>query len=220
MISSDSIHSSQGEALTALLKFNRERMDSVFNRNKETEELSEDKSSVSSKESKKAENPFERLVKTITKTDLSLQGKKSQIHYVKYALYGMDDEQARAFEMNVKTLLYLREQNQNRRSHSNSLLTTLENELHEIEEKIKKSQDRLKNLLEEKTNEESKNVDSIQERINNLLKPVEEKQFEPFNSLKVSYQDQSINQYVVKLNEEFVRITSPEESGSKVDLVS
>ena len=217
MISSDSIHSSQGDDLRALLKFQRERMDRLFNREKEPEELS-----GFSKESKEAESPFERLVETITKSDLSIQGKKSQIHYVKYALYQMDDEQAKAFEKNVKTLLYLREQNRNRRSQSNGYLKTLEKELHEIEIRLKKAQDRLKNILEEKTNEESENPDSIQERIKTLLKPVEDNKFEPFNSLKVSYADQSINQYVVKLNEEFARITSSEssENGSKVDLIS
>ena len=130
MIYSDSIHSSQSEYLSVLLKYQRGQVDSLLNKKKETEESSLDKSSESSKKSQEIESPFERLVETIMKTDLSIQGKKSQIHYVKYALYQMDAEQAKVFEKNVKTLLHLREQNQNRRFQSNGFLKTLEKQFH------------------------------------------------------------------------------------------
>ncbi len=196
MITNDSIYSAINESPNTILEYRRDRIKILLNKEKEIEEVSLDKSSTESDD----EGPFERLVKTISKTNLSTEEKKTQIHYDKYALNQMDDQQAETFEQSIKTLLLLRKQNQNRRSQSNGVFNTL---IEEYLEKLEASLEKLEEA-EKKIKEKTENSDPIEDGINTLL---EASTKEPFHSLNLFTSEQLIEQYVTQLNEEYEKIT-------------
>ncbi|EKD26845.1 MAG: hypothetical protein ACD_79C00991G0005, partial [uncultured bacterium] len=69
----------------SMIKSRRARIDSLLNK-ASPESNPNEKLSENNEKTDKSKTPFERLVSKIKTSDLSIDEKKSQIHYVKYAL--------------------------------------------------------------------------------------------------------------------------------------
>ena len=91
------------------IQYRRDRINSLRQSNIKSDDAEDDSSSEKIKSDKNS--PFERFVKTIKKSDLTLGQKKAKLHYAKSALSRMDDKQAKTFVRNLQKLLSFKNPN-------------------------------------------------------------------------------------------------------------
>lgn len=220
-----SVNSSLNSDYSSRVKSRRERIENWLN-----QKTNYDTSSAASSESAEKTDsetdtkttPFERLVKNIKTSDLTLSDKKQQIHYAKYALMQMNDEQASTFEKSMKTLISLKEQNQ-----SGQYDAVLNSSNYDYSDEIAKAVKKL-NALKEKISEEKKSLadptdsdSSMDDKIKALLKSSTVSISEALTTSVKSYSSLIIDQYVETLNKNYETIVSPAKATpSSVDVVA
>lgn len=167
--------------------------------------------------------PFERLVKNIKTSDLNLADKKQQIHYAKYAMMNMDEEQSEKFVSNIKTLIRLKEMNSSGEYEKVSRLFSKDYsaEVEKALEKLEALKEKIS--LEKKSFENATDSDSsMEDKIRALLKS---SAVEVTESLTVSYKAYSssvLDRYVENVNLKYEAIVSSKttKGSSSVDLVA
>ncbi|MFC2140344.1 hypothetical protein ACFLQ1_01400 [Candidatus Auribacterota bacterium] len=195
--------------ISVSFKARMDRLETFRNKQTKLKEESAIDPDTSSKKSEK-NTPFGRLVETIIKTNLSVQEKKNQIHYAKYALYKMNDDQAKIFEKNLKTLFNLRGQTKNNSFLINGFRkVSVNDDVAEIDKKLTK--------IEESINK-SNNMDNVAEELD-TSKTMSAQIYTKLTSFITPFNvDQVIKQYAENLNKEFDRLTATNKP--EVDLTS
>lgn len=197
--------------LSSMVKSRKDRIEDWLNQktNYDTSPESVEETTDTEEETDSDKTPFERLVKDIKSADLTLAEKKQQIHYAKYALLQMDEEQASTFEKNMKTLISLKEMNQSGQYEAvlNASGSDYSDEIEKIVEKLKKLKEQIREQresLEDTTDSDS----SMKDKIKALL---ESSTVEVSESIKLSYSSYSsnaIDQYVETVNLKYESIVS------------
>lgn len=207
----NSINSCFDKDFLTAIKNRRERIAGLLN--KQTNNAnSVDTVSEIPKKTDKSETSFEKLVKNIKNSNLTIEEKKIQIHYAKYALMQMDPEQSKNFVKNIKTLIDLKSKNQS--GQYNAVLNNSENNYSkDIENALKKLNELKKQISDEnkslessvKNNFDAETIDSRsnEEKIKDLIKSSEQKFYETIKTYENSNSSSVIDQYVEKLNKTY-----------------
>ena len=206
-----SIENSFSSDLSAMVKNRRERLEEWLNQktNYDISSESTEETTDTEEETDSDKTPFERLVKDIKSSDLTLAEKKQQIHYAKYALLQMDEEQSGTFEKNMKTLIRLKELNQSGQYDAvlNASDSDYSDEIEKIVEKLKKLKEKISEQnesLEDTTDSDSSTKDEIKVLLKSSTVEVSE-------TIKISYSSYSskaIDQYVENVNLKYESIIS------------
>ncbi len=198
--------------LSSMVKNRRERLDEWLN-HKTNHDTSSDcvdeTTDPAEEESDSKKTPFERLVKDMKSSDIALAEKKQQIHYAKYALLQMNEEQAEAFVNNIKMLISLKEMNQ-----SGQYDAVLSSSGNVYSDEIEKALEKLKTLKEqisernESLEDQTDSGSSLEDKVKALL---EFSTVEVNETIKISYSSYSskaIDQYVENVNLKYESIVS------------
>ena len=195
--------------LSSMVKNRRERLEEWLNQKTNDDPSVESVGETESEEIDTEKTPFEKVVKNLKSSDLTLAEKKQQIHYAKYAIMNMDEEQAETFVNNMKMLISLKEMNQ-----SGQYDAVLSSSGNAYSDEIEKALEKLKKLKEQisEKNESLKDIrdSSMEDKVEALL---ESSTAEWSERIRISYScssysSKAIDQYVENLNIKYEAIVS------------
>ena len=204
-----SIESGLCSDFSSMVKNRRERLEEWLNQKIDYNSSVESVEEADTEETDTEKTPFEKLVKNIKSSDLTLADKKQQIHYAKYALMSMDEEQAEMFVNNMKMLIHLKEMNS-----SGDYKDVLNLSGNDYSDEIEQALQKLKKL-KEKISEETESLEdttdsdsSMEDKIKALLESSTVEVSETIRSSYSSYSSKAIDQYVENVNLKYESILS------------
>ena len=205
--------------LSSMVKNRKTRIEEWLNQKTTTDSLAQ-KSEKTDSTADTEKTPFDKLVKSIEDSDLSLAAKKEQIHYARYALMNMDTDQADEFVTSMKMLIRLKEMNES--GNYDAVSGLFSNDLTaEIEETL----DKLNDILETSGGEKQTDNSSESNLKSSVLALLQSSMVKVSESLSISWESDSssvLERYVKNVNvkyESLVSVTSTAVSSS-VDVVA